>query len=112
MAGSKRIKDNLSLLRKLRRCKAKQRRLLLAQGGKPLQLCLMECIINILKGNVPLSKAQKSRLYKHRKDLRLLSKKNTSLKKRLAVEQKGGFLGAIIAPILGGVLGALLRKKQ
>ena len=98
-------------LKKLRRCTAKERKAILANGGKPLQLCLRECAINVLKGNVHLSKVQFNKLKKHKQKIRDLSKKNTSLKKRLSIEQKGGFLPLLLAPIIGSVLGGLLKKK-
>lgn len=107
---TKRLKTHLSELKKLAKCSAKERKALLAKGGKPLQLCLRECAINILKGNVHLSKSQFKRLKKYKNKLRDLSKKNTSTKKRLHIEQRGGFLPLLLAPIVGSLLGGLLKK--
>ena len=107
-----RVKVNLPVLKKLRKCCAKDRKALLTQGGKPLQLCLRECAINILKGNVHLTQPQFKKLRSHKQKLRDLSKKNTSHKKRLDIEQKGGFLPLLLAPILGSVLGGLLKNTK
>jgi len=49
---------------------------------------------NVLKGNVPLTNAQMSRI----QDLRALSVKKTSLAKKRKIIQKGGFLSALLAP--------------
>ena len=109
MTGN-RVKAHLHVLKKLQKCSGKQRKALLAQGGKPLQLCLRECAINILKGNVHLTKSQFKKLQKYKKKLRGLSKKNTSHKKRLLIEQRGGFLPLLLAPIVGSLLSRLLKN--
>ncbi len=105
-----RVKANLPVLKKLRRCGTVKRRQLLEKGGKPLQLCLRECAINVLKGNVPLTKTQLKQMSKHKKKIRDLSQKKTSFKRRIAIEQKGGFLPLLLAPIVGSILGGLLGK--
>lgn len=107
---TKRVVAHLSLLKKLRKCKAHQRGTLIKNGGKPLQLCLRECAVNILKGNLSLTKGQVSKLKKYKKQIRDISKKKTSQKRRLQIEQKGGFLPALLAPVLGAVLGGLFKK--
>lgn len=108
---TKRIVAHLSLLRKLKKCKPRCRKQLLSSGGKSLQLCLRECAVNILRGNVRLTKCQITRLKKYKKQIREIGRKKTTQKRRLQIEQKGGFLPALIAPILGAVLGGLIRKK-
>ena len=110
---TKRVVSHLSLLKKLRKCKPNCRKNLLKNGGKSLQLCLRECAVNILKGNVHLTKGHKAKLNKYKKQIREIGKKKTSQKRRLHIEQKGGFLPALIAPVLGALLGGLggLIKK-
>ena len=106
---TKRLKEHGSLLRRLKVCKPKERKELLNQGGKPLQLCLQECAINILRGHVPLTDAQKKTLRRYKEKVRLLSKKKTSQKKKLEIEQRGGFLPALLAPVVGSILGAIFK---
>lgn len=75
--------------------------------------CICECAKNILIGNVPLNVKQEAELRKRKSALRRLVKKKTSLKAKKAIIQKGGFLGAILAPIvsvLGGLIGNALGK--
>ena len=94
-------------LRMLRDAKPKLRKTIL--GDKGLLTCLCECSKNILKGNVPLSSVQKRKLRRHRRSLRELTLKKISKKKKNKISQKGGFLGALITPILsllGGMLGS------
>lgn len=107
---TKHLKAHRCLLKKLKRCKPKERKEILKKGGKPLQLCLQECAINVLNGNVPLTKTQFKRLSKYKQKLRLLGKKRTSQKKKLDIEQRGGFLSALLAPVVGSLLGAIFKK--
>ena len=78
---------------------------------------LCECCLNILKGNVSLTPTQKRRLNKHKQTLRLLARKQTSLRvKKKALTQKGGFLGALLGPIISTVgsllLGGLAQNRS
>ena len=94
-------------LRMLRDSKPSLRKTILRDRG--LLTCLCECSKNILKDNVPLSPCQKRKLRRHRKSLRELTLKKVSKKKKNKILQKGGFLGALITPILsllGGMLGS------
>ena len=75
---------------------------------KEFVFCLCECAKNLLKGNVPLTPAQKKSLSRRKKELRDLSRKRVSLKKKKKIVQSGGFLGALLGPIisvLGGLFG-------
>lgn len=66
-----------------------------------------EICLNVLRGKVKLSPKQKISLKKHRNTLRSLSKRNTSLESRRRHIQKGGFLGALLRPLLP-LLGQLI----
>lgn len=68
---------------------------------------LCECALNVLKGNVPLSRQQKRDLSKYKQQLRFLSNKKNALKKRRGLLQRGGFLKALIPPVLT-LIGSLL----
>lgn len=78
------------------------------KGASPdLIHALCECSLNILKGHVQLTPAQKKRLSRHKQNLRVLAKKTTSVKHRKQILQKGGFLQALLNPVLGIVSGLL-----
>jgi hypothetical protein len=68
--------------------------------------CIAECVHNILKGNVKLSAPQKSKLSRRKKLMRKLILRKTSSKNKKKIIQSGGFLGAILGPIVK-VLGGL-----
>jgi hypothetical protein len=63
-----------------------------------------------LKGNVPLSVTQKSRLAKLKGELRAVARKRVSLKKKKEIIQKGGFLGALLAPVASVLASMLFRQ--
>ena len=108
---ARRVAAHLNQLKKLKTCKEKERRKVLVEGGKPLQLCLQECCINIMNGNVPLTTVQKAKLKRHKEKLLALRKKKTSHQQRLKIEQRGGFLPALIAPVLGALVAGIFKKK-
>ena len=72
--------------------------------------CMSECAKNVIKGNVPLTSRQMINLRRKKNDLRALSKRKTSLRAKRKILQKGGFLSAILPPILS-VLGSLLLQN-
>jgi len=111
---SVRLKRNISFLRQLKQASVRKRKLLIAAARPDHLKCIAECAHNIVRGNVRISKGQKKKLKKHAKFIRLIAQKRFSLpkKKRLLV-QRGGFLPALIAPILGiagNLLGELIGK--
>ena len=83
---------------------------LLTTGGKNVDVFANECAKNILCGNVQLSPKQKTALRHNKQNLRRLSIKKTSLKKKPQIIQKGGFLGAILAPVIATLGGSLISS--
>ena len=106
---SHRLKRYAPVLKRLHKQKEAGRRKWLKQNlDKDFVECICECTQNLLRGNVPLTKQQKAKLGKRKKTLRKLIGKKLSLKKRKQINQSGGFLGALIGPIvsvLSGLLG-------
>ena len=102
----KKYSNSLQILRRGKRNTCKK---ILNNGGKGLMRCLCEISYNILKGNVPLTITQKKKLSPYKNILRKLGRKNKlSLTKKKNLAQKGGFLNALLAPVLtllGGILG-------
>jgi len=65
--------------------------------------CLCEVCDNLLKGNIPVNKEQRKKLYRHRNTIRFLaSRKNKSLalKKRKLIQHGGAFLPILLPPLL------------
>lgn len=74
---------------------------------------LCECVLNVLHGNVPLTKTQINSLSKHKTCLRKLSDKKVPLyKKRKLLVQKGdGFL-SILLPAAISIISSLIHGAQ
>lgn len=99
------------ILRALYHLNEEQRKALLRKADSKLVRRICECALNVLLGNVPLSNSHKSRLRKHAPALRVLAKPNITLaRKKNLIVQRGGFLPALLAPIIGTVLASLLVK--
>ena len=105
---SSRVKRHLPLLKWLSTVKPKEQKAVVRALDKDALNAMHECCVNILKGNVPLSGGQKQRLSRYKRVLRRLGgAKSVSAKRRLI--QTGGFLGALLTPIVQ-FLGHLLFK--
>src|SRR5580693_7120655 len=108
---SKRIKEHAALLRKLHKTSPKTRAKILKHScDRSFVECLSECAKNVLKGNVPLNKDQLQNLRRQKQQLRSLALKKTTLKKKRKIIQRGGFLGALIGPIVS-ILSSLFKPQ-
>jgi hypothetical protein len=72
----------------------------------PFVDCLCECLRNLLKGRVPLKSKQLKDLRRYKRLLRKAALKNTPRSERRRILEKGGFIGAILPPLISG-LGAV-----
>lgn len=86
-----------------------QRAALLRVADSRLVDAISECALNILRGNVPLTKAHKARLRKHAPALRKIADSSVARSgKRRSLAQRGGsLLPAMLAPLLGALLANL-----
>ena len=90
---------------------AKLRKAILEHADPELIRALCECAHNILRGNVKMTPREKTRLRKYQTKLRLIARKNVSVKqKRRHLQQTGGFLPALLAPLAASVVIPLLRQ--
>lgn len=104
---NQRMRNYLSVLRSLMRMSVKDRRRAVANCNRDLIDCFCECALNVLKGNVPLTKAQLTKLRREKQNLRQLTLKKVSLKKKKKILQKGGFIGALLRPVLSLLAGLI-----
>jgi hypothetical protein len=108
---SKSIKEHASLLRKLHKTSpAIRAKLLKHKCDRSFIECLSKCAKNVLKGNVPLNKKQLENLRRRKRQLRTLALKKTTFKTKRQIIQSGGFLGALIGPIVS-ILGSLFKQQ-
>ena len=104
---SKRLQKQGEMLKLLSRTKPQMANAIVKSCDKDLIEALCECSLNVLRGVVPLSSQQRRKLCRFKNHLRALSNKNISIRRKKALLQKGGFLPALLSPILG-ILGSLL----
>lgn len=108
-----RLPNNAAFLQLLRTTTPQQCRVLIHTATKDQIYSLCEIAKNICLGNVDVTPNQKTKLRQNKSLLYKLCDKSVPWKKkRRAVEQVGGFppLLALLAPIIGGALGAATQK--
>ncbi len=116
---SARLNQNFDYLRVLCKCNKRQREGIINGANKELINTICECVDNILEGNVKLTNSQYTKLRRYQSVLRELRDKRTPInRKRETIVQHGGFLSALLAPIIaiagsliGDAVGGLIRKK-
>ena len=102
-----RVKKHGALLRYLSKAKPSTCKSIIKTCDKELINVLCECALNVLNGNVRLNPTQRKRLVRYKNGLRAITVKKTALQKKKDLLQKGGFLQALLSPILG-ILGNLV----
>jgi len=110
MAPSKKLKQHAPLLLCMSKNRKLTKDLLSSLLNEDLVHCVGECACNILKGNVSLTKTQKRKLARHKEAVRSVASKNISTLKKKKIIQKGGFLSALLGPLIGSVLMPLAQK--
>lgn len=100
----------LPTLRRIQRLGEQSKRKIIRHCDRQLIDCFCECSKNVLSGNVPLKTVQLRKLRREKKNLRALALKKTSLQKKRKILQKGGFIGALLTPVLS-ILGSLLATN-
>lgn len=105
----KRHKDFLHLLSK---CSPQMRMALLKNANKDQIVLIVEIIVNLMNGNLCITKTTKSKLCKHKKELRKLADLSCCLDTKQKIIQKGGgaFIAPIITSVLGSVIGSLINS--
>ena len=117
-AAVKRLHKHLDFLSQLCKAKTKQRRAQLLTIATPEQIhTICESINNVLSGSIPshIPKSKKKYLKRFKPVFVTLLKKNKLVpfhRKKTILVQKGGFLPALLAPVLGiaaSLIGNLLH---
>ena len=110
---AKRVQKHLKTLEVLESAKPKLRKGILENADSDLIRCICECCLNILSGNIELTPEEKRRLFHHKTLIRKLCSKNLPVEERRDILiQKGGFLPALLGPIIGivsSLLGSIAK---
>ena len=93
----KRVEAKIPELKVLSSCKAKLRKAILLNSDVELIKVLRDCVYNVLRGNVKLSRGVSEKLHKYKQVLRkFVYDKGSVARKRKFLIQKGGFLPFLI----------------
>ena len=109
-----RIKNNLSYLDALTKCKKTRLNSMIQNADKDVILTICECILNCLNGNIKIDEIAKKKLIRHKEELRELAKpkKKSAIKhKKRILVQSGGSILPILLPIITQALSAILNSK-
>lgn len=91
----------MPLLKRLLKARPAQRHVILHTASDEFILTLCEIALNILRGTIPLTSAQYKKLCKKKTLIKLMADKKIGLhKKRLTINQKGGFLLPLLSVAL------------
>ena len=107
---SARVKRNVHVLHALAHCHPSVTKCIIQGADRDLTDCIGECAHNILKGNITLKPSEKACLTKYKLILRKIASRRATLKSRKKVLQTGGFLPALLGPLLGSVIIPLAKK--
>jgi hypothetical protein len=109
---SERVRRNIDFLSVLAKCNKKQRKALIEHCDSDLIVTLSEIAINVLKGVVKLSPAQKAKLHRFKKHLRSLATRQTPIKhkKRFLVQSGGSLLLTLLPPVISFLQQAFSKK--
>ena len=102
----------MTLLKSILKAKPLQRRLILQSASDELILTLCEVALNILRGTIPLTKAQYRKLEKKKTAIKFIADKKIGvLKKSLAINQQGGFILPLLSVAIA-FISSLIASRQ
>lgn len=106
-----RIESNVPFLQFLASAKPTQRKEVIRTASDQQVNCLCECALNVLRGKPDLTAREREVLRRHKRLIyTLVDKKVGAKKKKQVLQQSGGFLPALITPIVGAILGGLIDR--
>ena len=100
------IKKQAQLLKTLADSHPQVRKAILAGGGDELLKCISECAYNILY-TIQLTPSEKAALSKYKQKIRRVADPDVSISDKTKVIQSGGFLPALLAPLITSVIAPL-----
>ena len=108
---SKSSKKNLPVLIALHCSSKAQKKELLVHLKLDIIKVICECTIDIINRNIKVSDQEKRKVNRNRAKIRELVNPKTSQKKRkiILVQEGGAFLAPLFAPVLGSLVGPLLK---
>lgn len=103
----KHVHKHLPLLQYMAQGKPRIVRALIQEADSEVLRVLCECCKTVINEGVNLDRGQIKKLRRYRQQLRLLSKKRTSVKQKKQALQRGGFLGALLGAVVPTLISAV-----
>lgn len=102
----------LSLLDRLIKAKPKERKKILEKAKLKLFQSIVECVQNVLAGNVKLKQRSVKKLKRYKNILRRIGTTGHKLaqKKKIIIQTGGSFLPALLSPIIGVLINQLINS--
>lgn len=102
---SKCVIKHIHLLDALAKAKPSERKTILKKSNFGLIKSIVECIENVLGGNVKLDKNRVKKLKKYKSQLRKIhtSGRKWTSKKKVIIQTGGAFLPALLVPIISAL---------
>ena len=105
---TQRIRNQQEALCHLHKASKTMRKAILDRAPPDLVRALCECVCNLYAGNIPMTDTQRRILQHHGKSMSLLMNRRVPLQhKRKVLNQRGGFLGALLAAAVPAVMSLL-----
>lgn len=106
------VVKNLSVLKVLASAPPKLRHMILETGNLQLIKAIVECVENVLKGNIPVDQSGLKKLRKHKSASRAVSRAPNKLshKKKVILQKGGAFLPALLIPVITVLAEKMLQK--
>lgn len=102
----------LPMLKTLSNSNSRKRKHLLCNASPLVIHGICAIISNILNGNFPISQSDREKLKRYKNVLRRLSKLSVPLyERRYILEQKGGFLSALLIPAISVIANLIANKS-
>ncbi len=109
---SDRLCKNLPLLKLLYKASPGQRSVILQSASDQLILALCEIALNVLRETIPLNNSQFRRLKKRREEIKYTASKKINVeRKKLMINQKGGFLVPLLSVAIPFIT-SLITSRQ
>lgn len=107
---SKRVKKHFGTIKALCKLKPNVAKAVIHDANDEVIKCICECIQNVLNGVVKIPQATKRKLKRHKRKIRQINNKRIGIRrKRKLLEQSGGFLPMLLAPVVG-LLGSVVGE--
>lgn len=109
---SQHVIANLPKLQNLIKLAPQKRRKLLEKASLQFIKSIVECVENVMRGNIQLKKECRGKLNKYKAILRKIfhSENKLKVKKHIIVQNGGAFLPALLVPVITILAEQLMRR--